>query len=116
MESNWKKRYSFRLTEKDLDLYYFLEQLPNNKRSETIRRLLNMAYRHFQEEKEQNRFQKDILNEITTIKELQQNLLVMLEKGIININKDKASADVITDDAIESTAHSFLSSFGVELD
>ncbi|OZU89027.1 hypothetical protein CIL03_08395 [Virgibacillus indicus] len=116
MESNWKKRYSFRLTENDLELYNYLEQLPNNKRSETIRSLLKLAYKQIHDGDIQQ-FHKSLLNELATIKEMQLNVLEKIEKGIVLDKRENGDReDEISERAVADTADAFLASFGVEVD
>jgi len=70
MSVNWKKRYSFRLQEEDKEIYHLLQQVPDNKRSETIRQMLRFAYRTVLAGK---KTQQDIQGLVAEIKSLKVN-------------------------------------------
>lgn len=121
MNVNWEKRYSFRLQEEDKEIYNLLQQVPDNKRSETIRQMLRFAYRTMSDGKKTHQDIQSLLAEIKSLKESQelqhQELLKKIEDGIA-IRSEKVNEFVdnkITKQAIDDSASAMLSSFGIEL-
>lgn len=81
-ESISKKRYSFRLTEKDKNLHDFLENLPSSKRSETVRDLLSRAIGQSDAYLELQKQYQLLEKELIAIKNEQQTMFVELKKLI----------------------------------
>ena len=75
MKVNWEKRYSFRLKEEDEEIYNLLAQVPDNKRSETIRQMLRFAYRTILDGQKVNQDNQRLLAEVRLLKEnLESNI------------------------------------------
>lgn len=118
MTNSWEKRYTFRLTEDDDKIQTFLENVPRNKRSEVIRKMLHFAYNTMtREQKEQG--QIDALKaEIKLLSDIilrnHKEIMNRLDSGIIEeaLKKD----DEISEEAIEDSAYAMLTSFGVGMD
>ncbi len=119
--SNWQKRYSFRLTEDEKEMFEFLEGVPSSRRSETIRKMLKYAYRHMNGEQEKQKEFRNLFAEIESLKMVQkeqhEELLEKLSQGISvvdvqNVVKEKEKD--ITEKAISNSANALLSSFGVD--
>lgn len=122
--SDFKKRYSFRLSEEDREIYEFLETSKETN-SETIRKLLKFALNQINQEKEKKRKQQeyvDLKNELKLIKEQQnegfQEILDRLNNGIIVQNENQL--DDIEDEekakvekSLENSIDSMLDSFGM---
>lgn len=127
-KASWEKRYSFRLTEDEQDIGVLLEQIPNNKRSEMIRRMLRYAYKSMLEEKEEKEHMSLLIKEIEQIKKFQienqkeqQEIKNMLLKGVSlgsdelfdesDMNgKDDQKNEV--DEAMRQSANAFFDAFG----
>lgn len=118
MSVNWNKRYSFRLTNGDREIYDFLEQVPNNKRSEVIRKMLKIAYRTMNEGKNYDEKINKLYTELQIIKDLQQKnheeMMSKLKSGIsVGENKER-NEDEISEKTISDSANEMLSAFGIE--
>lgn len=127
-KASWEKRYTFRLTEEDQDIGVLLEQIPNNKRSEMIRKMLRYAYKSMLEEKEEKEYISLLMKEIEQIKMIQlenqkeqQEIKDMLLKGVSlgsgglfnesNINDQDEQKNEV-DEALRQSANAFLDTFG----
>ncbi|TMN20860.1 hypothetical protein [Lentibacillus cibarius] len=115
MPTNWKKRYSFRLTSDDQAIYDYLEQLPANQRSEGIRKLLSIAVNGPQQGLEQQKMIDSLRKDIEILKDNQQEMLRKLD----NSNEPKTtSQETHSNEANEQTmyetANAFLTSFGFQ--
>ncbi|WP_067729904.1 hypothetical protein [Oceanobacillus damuensis] len=117
MGETWKRRYSFRLTEDDIEINDFMEQIPARKRSETIRKMLTIAYRHMQAEMAEQRDLQKVMAELTEMKEMQQQVMEMLERGVSPTSNKfpQEQEGAVSKDAVFDTAQSFLSSFGIDM-
>ncbi|MFC2947570.1 hypothetical protein [Virgibacillus sediminis] len=119
MTMNWKKRYSFRLTDKDEAIYEFLEGLPDNKRSEAIRFLLRMAVKYLHVEQNQQGEFEQVMRELRKIQEQMESHQEIIHQWKEKSNHtsevatDKEEEDM-SDRAIADTANAFFSSFGVD--
>lgn len=122
MSVNWEKRYSFRLQEEDKEIYKLLQQVPDNKRSETIRQMLRFAFRTMSEGKKTEQGIQDLLAEIKSLKENQelqhQELLVKIGNAVAINNEEvnKPEDNKMNEQAIDDSASAMLSSFGVNFD
>lgn len=122
MSVNWEKRYSFRLQEEDKEIYKLLQQVPDNKRSETIRQMLRFAFRTMSEGKKTEQGIQDLLGEIKSLKENQelqhQELLMKIGNavGIKNEEVNESEDNKMNEQAIDDSASAMLSSFGVDFD
>lgn len=119
----WKKRYSFRLTEDDKDIYDFIERSKESN-SETIRKLLKFAIAQLHIEKkkrEEEKFNAAILQKIEelTRQQKQHHLEIMdkLNNGIIvndsNSNNDDEEQEKVNK-SVENSFFSMLESFGMD--
>jgi len=122
MSVNWEKRYSFRLQEEDKEIYKLLQQVPDNKRSETIRQMLRFAFRTMSEGKKTEQGIQDLLAEIKSLKENQelqhQELLVKIGNAVAIKDEEvnKPDDNKMNEQAIDDSASAMLSSFGVNFD
>lgn len=122
MRVNWEKRYSFRLQEEDKEIYKLLQQVPDNKRSETIRQMLRFAFRTMSEGKKTEQGIQDLLAEMKSLKENQelqyQELLVKIGNAVAIKNEEvnKPDDNKMNEQAIDDSASAMLSSFGVNFD
>ncbi|GAB3051241.1 hypothetical protein [Virgibacillus ainsalahensis] len=123
MTTDWKKRYSFRLTEEDAHISTYLESLPKNRRSEAIRQLLGIAVRYMNVEQNQQKAFQDLMNELKYMQDKQaqqfETLRGQLEKGGTFQSEEqveKEQTSDMSDQAINDTANAFLSSFGMSFD
>lgn len=122
MSVNWEKRYSFRLQEEDKEIYKLLQQVPDNKRSETIRQMLRFAFRTMSEGKKTEQGIQDLLAEIKSLKENQelqhQELLVKIGNAVAINNEEvnKPDDNKMNEQAIDDSASAMLSFFGVNFD
>ncbi|MBO0588232.1 hypothetical protein [Sporosarcina sp. E16_8] len=122
MSVNWEKRYSFRLQEEDKEIYKLLQQVPDNKRSETIRQMLRFAFRTMSEGKKTEQGIQDLLAEMKSLKENQelqyQELLVKIGNAVAIKNEEvnKPEDNKMNEQAIDDSASAMLSSFGVNFD
>ena len=57
-KEHWKKRYSFRLTDDDKDIYDFIQSSKATE-SETIRKMLKFALRTINQEKARQQSQQE---------------------------------------------------------
>ncbi|OEC01258.1 hypothetical protein EYB33_12280 [Lysinibacillus sphaericus] len=118
MTNSWEKRYTFRLTEDDDTIQTFLENVPKNKRSEVIRKMLHFAYNTMtREQKEQEQIDAlkaeiKLLNE--TVLKNHKEIMNRLENGTIMDSLKKEYE--ISEEAIEDSAYAMLTSFGVDMD
>ncbi|RST57367.1 hypothetical protein D5F11_022935 [Siminovitchia terrae] len=121
MTANWKRRYSFRLTDDDEDLGQMLENVPDSKKSEMIRNMLKYAYRMMNEERKEKKELDELKKALLDFKESYQlqheELLKELRKGIKVAPSQSATEGeeregVVSEDAIRNSAQAFLSSFG----
>lgn len=118
---NWEKRYSFRLQEEDNEIYNLLSQVPDNKRSDTIRQMLRFAYRTMSGEQKVNEGNQLLLAEVKLLKEnlekQHQELLGRIDSRLAMREGEVSRTDsesMITEQAIDDSASAMLSSFGVE--
>ena len=122
MSVNWEKRYSFRWQEEDKEIYKLLQQVPDNKRSETIRQMLRFAFRTMSEGKKMEQGIQDLLAEMKSLKENQelqyQELLVKIGNAVAINNEEvnKPDDNKMNEQAIDDSASAMLSSFGVNFD
>ena len=121
MSVNWEKRYSFRLQEEDEEIYNLLSQVPDNKRSDTIRQMLRFAYRTMSGEQIVNEGNQLLLDEVKLLKEnlekQHQELLGKIDSSLAMRKGEVSRTDresTITEQAIDDSASAMLSSFGVE--
>jgi len=121
MIMNWEKRYSFRLQEEDNEIYNLLSQVPDNKRSDTIRQMLRFAYRTMSGEQKVNEGNQLLLAEVKLLKEnlekQHQELLGRIDSSLAMREGEVSRTDsesTITEQAIDDSASAMLSSFGVE--
>jgi len=121
MNVNWEKRYSFRLQEEDNEIYNLLSQVPDNKRSDTIRQMLRFAYRTMSGEQKVNEGNQLLLTEVKLLKEnlekQHQELLGRIDRSLAMREGEVSrtgSESTITKQAIDDSASAMLSSFGVE--
>lgn len=122
MSVNWEKRFSFRLQEEDKEIYNLFLQVPDNKRSETIRQMLRFAYRTMSDGKKTQQDIQGLVAEIRSLKENQelkhQELLKKIGNGVAIRNEEinKSNDDKMNEQAIDDSASAMLSSFGVNFD
>lgn len=122
MSVNWEKRFSFRLQEEDKEIYNLLLQVPDNKRSETIRQMLRFAFRTMLDGKKTEQDIQALLAEIKSLKENQelqhQELLMKIENGVAIKNEkiNESDENKMNEQAIDDSASAMLSSFGVNFD
>lgn len=125
MEQKWKKRYSFRLKQSDQELYEWLDDIPDSKRSETIRNLLLFAFRAILNERQQVQHTEHILAELEAIRKVneqhQQELLDKLASveagsgGKTNSAVIASKAEQVTEKAMTDSAAAMISSFGIKM-
>ena len=121
MKVNWEKRYSFRLKEEDEEIYNLLAQVPDNKRSETIRQMLRFAVRTISDGQRVNQDNQRLLTEVKLLKEnleeQHRELLKKIDSSLAmregEVSKQSGES-TITEQAIDDSASAMLSSFGVE--
>ncbi|MFC3041619.1 hypothetical protein ACFOGI_15335 [Virgibacillus xinjiangensis] len=118
MATNWKKRYSFRLTDKDVAIHEFLEGLPDNKRSEAIRFLLRTAVKYLHVEQNQQGDFQQVMQELRKIQEqMDSDREIIRQLTVGSTQMPEAATDREEEDmsnrAITDTANAFLSSFGM---
>lgn len=120
MATNWKKRYSFRLTGDDTSIYEFLEQLPSNKRSEAIRYLLGIAVKYLNVEQRRQHECQQIMQALNDIKVRQtehyEQMRHQFKEGIsypTEKQEEREAKGEMSDQAITDTANALLSSFGI---
>lgn len=120
-ENNWKKRYTFRLTDEDKAIHDFIEKSKETN-SETIRRLLKFALMQIELEKKkqvENKLFAKVLDEIQSLKEQQEkNHLDVMERinsgvEIKQDNEKKSVEQNKVDKSIENSMNSMLESFGM---
>lgn len=120
-KEHWKKRYSFRLTDDDKDIYDFIQSSKATE-SETIRKMLKFALRTINQEKAREQSQqeyKTIKRELELIREQQnkgfQEVLDRLNNGVIL--KDEEHSDDNERErvakSVENSIDSMLDSFGL---
>ena len=81
MKVNWEKRYSFRLKEEDEEIYNLLAQVPDNRRSETIRQMLRFAVRTISDGQRVNHDNQCLLTEVKLLKDnLEEQHRELLER------------------------------------
>ena len=121
MKVNWEKRYSFRLKEEDEEIYNLLAQVPDNRRSETIRQMLRFAVRTISDGQRVNHDNQCLLTEVKLLKdnleEQHRELLDRIDSSLAMREGQISKSDresTITDQAIDDSASAMLSSFGVE--
>ena len=121
MKVNWEKRYSFRLKEEDEEIYNLLAQVPDNKRSETIRQMLRFAVRTISDGQRANQDNQRLLTEVKLLKEnleeQHRELLERIDSSLAMREGQISKSDgesTITEQAIDDSASAMLSSFGVE--
>src|SRR5690625_5472549 len=84
--NDWKKRYSFRLTEDDKDVFDFIESSQESN-SETIRKLLKFAILHINTEikhRKENERSEEHTSELQSRGHLVCRLLLEKKKVVIN--------------------------------
>lgn len=122
MSVNWEKRFSFRLQEEDKKIYDLLLQVPENKRSETIRQMLRFSFRTMLDGKKTQQDIQALLAEIKSLKEKQelqhQELLMKIGNGVAIRNEviNESDDNKMNEQAIDDSASAMLSSFGVNFD
>lgn len=116
---SWKKRYSFRLTDKDEKVGHFINNLPFKSESEAIRQMLIYAYQHMTAEYKGQQQLNQIQDDIKQIKHSQERLYETIqndrtppEQTINQQIEDGRQRDKQTTD----TVNAMLNSFGVEFD
>lgn len=113
----WKKRYSFRLTKDDKEVYDFLESSQESN-SETIRKLLKFAILHINTEikhRKENELLYEIIERLNGIESKQVDVYNMLKSGI-SVTKETsydAKEDEVND-SIEKSMDSMLGAFGLD--
>ncbi|QKY69433.1 hypothetical protein [Lentibacillus sp. CBA3610] len=120
MAANWKKRYSFRLTDHDTAIHEFLEQLPSNKRSEAIRYLLEVAVNYLKAEDHRQHELQQIMQALNDIKAVQTDQYDLLRQGVqeglaypTERQEAKRTNGEMSNQAVADTANAFLASFGI---
>lgn len=118
MTTDWEKRYSFRLTEEDIEIKKFLDQVPNNKRSEMVRKMLRLAYTRMMEENKEKQDIQALQEEIEEMKETQKKQHDEILKRLENVYVDKKETDTeeskeVTEEMMSDSANALLSSFGM---
>ncbi|MFD2760466.1 hypothetical protein [Lentibacillus juripiscarius] len=116
MHTNWKKRYSFRLTSDDQVIYEYLEQLPANQRSEGIRKLLGIAVNGSQQGLEQQEMIDSLKKDIEILKENQVEMLRKLDNNNGQASSKESTSNEVNEQTMHETANAFLSSFGFQED
>lgn len=117
------KKYSFRLTNNDTEVYQFLESSKKTN-SETIRELLRFAIsklKQMEREQKRNNIYLELQNELVQIKELQEKhhteLIEKLNKGIIVSGSEEESESECgneVSESIENSIDSMLHMFGMD--
>lgn len=117
------KKYSFRLTNNDKEIYQFLESSKKTN-SETIRELLRFAIsklKQMEREQKRNNIYLKLQNELVQIKELQEKhhaeLIEKLNKGIIVSGSEEESESECgneVSESIENSIDSMLHMFGMD--
>lgn len=115
INNDWKKRYSFRLTEDDKDIYDFIESSKESN-SETIRKLLKFAILHINTEmkhRKENELLYEIIERLNGIESKQVDVYNMLKSGIFVTEEtsDDDKEDEVND-SIEKSMDSMLDVFG----
>lgn len=118
--NDWETRYSFRLTNEDQELGSLLANVPKNKRSEVIRKMLRYAYNGITNEKNEKEQIKSLHEEIKRLNEVvlknHEEILRKLEAGIVMKGSPEDDDEKISEEAIEDSAFAMLTSFGIEID
>lgn len=120
-KDNWKKRYSFRLTEIDKDIYEYIQN-SNESESETIRKLLQYALIQIEKEKRLEKgINERILLELKNLREEQhknhQILVERIKRGTIISPTHNSEIDVEKEkvnNVVKNSADSLLNSFGMD--
>lgn len=116
------KRYTFRVTEKDEDIYNFIESSKQTS-SETIRQLLKFALAQIKKEKEKQKISQQyeqILNELKQLREQQnqgfQEIMNKLNSGLIAASHEAENSEEkeLVEKSMENSIDSMLSSFGLD--
>lgn len=116
------KRYTFRVTEKDEDIYNFIESSKQTS-SETIRQLLKFALAQIKKEKEKQKIiqqHEQILNELKQLREQQnqgfQEIMNKLNSGLIVASHEVENNEEkeLVEKSMENSIDSMLSSFGLD--
>lgn len=122
--ADWrKKRYQFRLTADDKDIFDFVSKSKGTE-SETIRKLLKFAVSEIEKERENRKhidLLQNIISELHDIKIKQQDnhskVMDRLDLGIVIENEKqdqlKNTEDEVTR-SVENSIDSMIDSFGVE--
>ncbi|TMN20945.1 hypothetical protein [Lentibacillus cibarius] len=117
MHTNWKKRYSFRLTSDDQVIYEYLEKLPANQRSEGIRKLLGIAVNSSQQGLEQQEMIDSLKKDMEILKENQQEMLRKLDNcNVSQASSQESTSNEVNEQTMHETANAFLTSFGFQED
>lgn len=121
MNVNWEKRYSFRLQSEDEQIFNLLAQVPENKRSETIRQMLRFAVRTILEGQKVNKENQSLIAEVKSLRESlekQHEELLLKISSSPNLRNDQVAVSedeaTMTEEAIDDSASAMLSSFGIE--
>src|SRR5690625_1871360 len=115
--NDWKKRYSFRLTEDDKDIYDFIESSKESN-SETIRKLLRFAILHINTEmkhRKENELLYEIMERLEGIESKQVDVYNMLKSGA-SLTEEVSGDDKKDEmnDSIEKSMDSMLNAFGLD--
>src|SRR5690625_98849 len=103
---DWKKRYSFRLTEDDKDVYDFIETSKESN-SETIRKLLKFAILHINTEikhRKENELLYEIIERLDGIESKQIDVYDMLNSdvSVTEETSDDGKEDEVSDSVEKS--------------
>lgn len=125
MEQKWKKRYSFRLKQGDQELYEWLEDIPDSKRSEAIRNLLLFACRTISNEKQQIHQAEHIVAELEAMRKMNEQHHQELLHRLASVQADSAEktnsagkqhkSEQVTGKAMTDSATAMMSSFGITM-
>lgn len=115
--NDWKKRYSFRLTKDDKEVYDFIESSQESN-SETIRKLLKFAILYIDTEmkhRKENELLYEIIERLNGIESKQVDVYNMLKSGV-SVTKEISDDDKEDEvnDSIEKSMDSMLGAFGLD--
>lgn len=113
---DWKKRYSFRLTEDDKDVYDFIESSKESN-SETIRKLLKFAILHINTEikhRKENELLYEIIERLDGIESKQAVVYDILRSGDFFTKKISTDDKEETTNSIEKSMDLMLDAFGLD--
>lgn len=112
----WKKRYSFRLTDLDKDVYDFI-QTSKESDSETIRRLLKFAIKYLNGEIYKPKENKKLIDLTTKIDDIQQDINLIkqiLNEGVVYKNRENAENNNGDELNLDKSIDSMLNAFGFD--